>query len=177
MSESHQRIYEELADQYDRKGEPRQRDLFLALAADAALAGGRPDEAERLRARLLQFSPHNLLRPFASFAEALASPDIKDYLGDLRRQYPPDQAVRLLTSQTGETPANSDRPVFKLQDPAPVPRARTSARSPYDAPPPFLTPAANTEFQGRWVTTLLFVLVLAATLALAGWTLIKPLWR
>src|SRR5262249_13715278 len=70
------RVYEELADWYDRQGQAKLRDWFLVLAADAALAGGRVDEAERLRGQLLYLNPHHLLKPFASFAEALKSPDV-----------------------------------------------------------------------------------------------------
>ncbi len=36
MSDGRQRTYEELADRQERKGEARQRDVFLTLAADAA---------------------------------------------------------------------------------------------------------------------------------------------
>ena len=43
------RVYRELADWYERQRQPQMRDRFLMLAADAALAAGRPDEAERLR--------------------------------------------------------------------------------------------------------------------------------
>src|SRR5688572_1432363 len=63
-------IYRELADHYDRLGQVSMRDRFLMLAADAALAAGQPDEAERLRQRLLATSRHHMLRPYASFAEA-----------------------------------------------------------------------------------------------------------
>lgn len=90
------RAYEELADRYDRQKEARQRDVFLVLAADAALAAGRRDQAERLRARLLQANPHHLFRPYSSFAEGLQSADVRLYVADLKRQYPPEVAQRLL---------------------------------------------------------------------------------
>src|SRR5439155_19591160 len=99
--EQHQTLYEDLADHYDRKGEARQRDVFLTLAADAAHQAGRGDQAERLRGRLMQVSPHNLLRPYPSFADALHSQDIQDYIADLRRQYPPDQALTLMRTLRG----------------------------------------------------------------------------
>ncbi len=92
------RIYESLADWYERQSQAQMRDRFLLLAADTALAEGQPDEAERLRLRLLQHSPHHMLRPFASFAEALRSPDVQGYLGDLRQTYPPETAEQLLGS-------------------------------------------------------------------------------
>jgi len=117
MTGEHQRVYEELADGYHRQGDARQRDVFLTLAADAALACGHVDEADRLRLRLLQFSPHNLLKPYGSFAEALRSRDIQDYLADLRRQYPPEKAVALLGDQAGKMPASHyppAPPIFKM---------------------------------------------------------------
>ena len=92
------RVYESLADWYERQAQAQMRDRFLLLAADTALAGGQPDEAERLRLRLLQHSPHHMLRPFASFAEALGSPDVQGYLSDLRQTYPPETAEQLLGS-------------------------------------------------------------------------------
>jgi hypothetical protein len=85
-------IYEDLAQVYERQGQPKLRDWFLVLAADVAATAGWSDEAERLRLRLLSYNPHHLLKPFATFAEALKSPDIQSYIGDLRRTYPPDTA-------------------------------------------------------------------------------------
>lgn len=188
MSEAQQRLYEELADINDRKREAKQRDIFLILAADAAFADGRPEDAERLRIRLLQFSPHNLLRPFPSFTEALRSPDIHDYVADLRRQYPPDQAEKLLRDAGAAADATLSRepPVYQFRDPKPqmpgsaIPsdgqrRGRPASKSPYDAPLPYTAPTPPSDTSGRWFTTLLFLLVLAAALALAGWTLVRPL--
>jgi hypothetical protein len=93
------RIYEELADVYERQGQAKLRDWFLVLAADAALSAGRPDESERFRTRLLQINPHHLLKPFASMADALKSPDVQGYVVELRRAYPPQSAEQLLESQ------------------------------------------------------------------------------
>lgn len=90
------RVYEQLADLCAQHQEAGRRDLFLLLAADAALAQGQAEVAERCRRRLLQVSPHNLLRPFHSLSEALLSDDVQDYLADLRRQYPLAQAAQLL---------------------------------------------------------------------------------
>src|SRR6516225_8871275 len=92
-------VYEDLAQWYDRTGQPKQRDYFLVLAADEALAQGRPEDAERLRHRLLQNNPHHLLKPYASFQEALKAPDVQAYVADLRRTYPPDAAATLLATQ------------------------------------------------------------------------------
>src|SRR5947209_17928379 len=91
-------VYRELAEGYDRQGQPQLRDRFLALAADAALADGQADEAERLRQRLLEHSPHHLLKPFSSFAEARRSPDVQGYLKELRQDYPVDKARGMLDS-------------------------------------------------------------------------------
>ena len=99
--------YEELAGVCDRQQESRQRDIFLVLAADAAFRAGCRDEAERLRLRLLALSPHSLFRPFDSFADALQSSDIEDYLADLRRQFPPEQAVKLLHGDNGTSGKSS----------------------------------------------------------------------
>jgi len=93
------RVYEDLAEWYDRTGQAKLRDWFLVLAADAALTGGRAKDAERLRSRLLQNSPHHLLKPYSSFTEALQSPDVQGYVADLRRTYPPEAAASLLATQ------------------------------------------------------------------------------
>jgi hypothetical protein len=85
-------IYQELAAAHDQQGQAQVRDRFLVLAADAALSSGRADEAEGLRARLLQLNPHHLLKPFASLTQALESPDVKTYVEGLRRTYPPEEA-------------------------------------------------------------------------------------
>src|ERR1700730_8580258 len=92
------RIYQELADYYDSHNQAPVRDRMLVLAADAALSAGRTEEAERMRARLLQLNPPHLLKPFASFPEAAKSPDVRSYLAGLRRTYPPETATQLLES-------------------------------------------------------------------------------
>jgi hypothetical protein len=111
------KVYEQLAEWYDQDGQPKLRDWFLVLAADAAQAGGQPEEAERLRGRLLQRNPHHLLKPFATFAEALRSPDVQGYVADLRRTYPPAAAEQLLKTQqdTGTPDATA------AEAPAPAP--------------------------------------------------------
>src|SRR5437660_11584317 len=117
-------VYERLAEWYDREGQPKLRDWFLVLAADAAHSAGQPAEAERLRGRLLQRNPHHLLKPFASFAEALRSPDVQGYVADLRRTYPPAAAEQLLKSQQDKT-----------APPAAPPRAADRPTVPATAPP------------------------------------------
>jgi hypothetical protein len=90
------RTYRELAEDYGRQGQAQMRDRFLVLAADAALAAGQADEAERLRGRLLQHNPHHLLKPYSSFAEAMKSTDVQNYIGALRRNHPQEKAESLL---------------------------------------------------------------------------------
>jgi hypothetical protein len=109
-------VYEELATWYDRQGQAKLRDWFLVLAADTAQGLGQVDQAERLRQRLLHVNPHHLLRPFKSFAEALQSPDVRGYVADLRRNYPPETAEQLLQSTWRKKPAEPTRAA------APAPR-------------------------------------------------------
>src|SRR5262249_31158791 len=65
-------------------------------------ADGHSDEAERLRQRLLRFTPHHLLKPYASFGQALSAADVQTYLSDLRRSYPVHVATDLLASLPGK---------------------------------------------------------------------------
>jgi hypothetical protein len=150
------RVYEDLAHWYDRQGQAKLRDWFLVLAADAALTSVGPDEAERLRSHLLQVNPHHLLRPFASFADALRSADVQGYVADLRRTYPPETAAQMLAQRRGEggaaqreeptrsfTAAATTEPqeiaeepevqVYRMQAPAEEPPAEPLPRQ---APPP-----------------------------------------
>lgn len=185
MSQAEQEIYEEFADKCDRQGDARQRDLFLVLAADAAYTAGSKEQADRLRLRLLELSPHHLLRPFPSFAEALRSSDFQDYLLNLRRQFPPAQ---LLASRgtpfppaTPRDPAGARLPAtFGFQQPQPGPAPPTAPRfvpRTKDAVAvPLRKRAEPVETPGRWLSDLLFLLVLVGALALAAWTIIRPLW-
>jgi hypothetical protein len=110
------RIYKELADWYERQRQPPMRDRFLVLAADAALLANRPDEADALRLRLLKVNPHHMLKPYASFAQALKAPDVLTYIKDLRVNYPANVAEDLLrTLQTEDKHSPGANPV-----PAPV---------------------------------------------------------
>ncbi|HVS37652.1 MAG TPA: hypothetical protein VMS17_18970 [Gemmataceae bacterium] len=110
------RVYRELADWYERQRQPQMRDRFLVLAADAAQTAGRADEAERLRLRLLKVNPHHMLKPYASFAEALKAPDVLTYVKDLRVNYPADVAEDLLRTLHGE----ERRPAAGIPGTAPV---------------------------------------------------------
>jgi hypothetical protein len=89
-------VYQELAEAYNRRGEAQMRDRFLVLAADAAFSGRRKDDAERLRVQLLQQNPHHLLKPYASFAEAMKSKDVQNYVTALRRSHPYERAELML---------------------------------------------------------------------------------
>lgn len=126
-----QRVYRELADWYEHHGEPPMRDRFLVLAADAALAEGQTGEAERLRQRLLQGNPHHLLKPYASFSQAILAPDVQTYIHDLRLNYPAAEAEELLRTlrQREEQPPDPDGPTMgpprTLTDDATLPLGAT----------------------------------------------------
>lgn len=181
-----QQMYEELAQRHERQQEARQRDIFLVLAADAALAAGNGAEAERLRKRLLQLSPHSLLRPYVSFAEALKSSDIQDYVADLRRLFPPSQAEKLVHGGNGTQAA---APIFRFQEPAtarvPTPAPKPTATAPerdkttspyaqyYDVLQP---PGGGFDAWGSWLVMLIFYAVFAATVSLGAYILVRPFW-
>ena len=170
-------IYEDLADQFSRQKDARLRDIFLVLAADAAYALGRPEHAERLRLRLLHGSPHSLLKPYASFGEARKAPDIQLFLEDLRRQYPPQEAEKLLGKKEGVSPAKEEPKGYRLlgepDKPKPVPDpwfrpAQMKAKPGKPAPAEWADEEEDEEATpGSWISLLLFLLVLAGALALA----------
>ena len=110
-------VYKDLAECYERRGQAQMRDRFLVLAADAALSGGQPGEAERLRLRLLQANPHHMLKPYASFEQARAAPDVDTYVRNLRLNYPLEVAADLLRALN----SNDDPSVQQLQQTAAVP--------------------------------------------------------
>ncbi len=187
-------IYEDLADYFSRQKDARQRDVFLVLAADAAFALGRPDHAERLRLRLLQASPHSLLKPFSSFAEARKSPDIQLFLDDLRRQYPPQEAEKILGTTPGRRTDSAkekeaDAKGYRLQgEPAAAPKppvspwSRTPEPKPKPAPKKDLPDQTGEEEEeeitpGSWLSALLFALTLIAALGLAVYSLLPFLFR
>jgi len=162
--------YEALADANERRSEPRQRDIFLALAADAHASAGRPAEAERIRQKLLRHSPYHLLKPYTSFTEALRSSDVNDYLGDLRQQFPPDTALQMLTEMGGPLFAQtvSFRGSAEKPPPQAAPQAqRRAAPSPYAASAPTSFPPKPEGPTLTWVPGLLVVLVLLLSLAWA----------
>src|SRR5437870_6932776 len=124
------RIYRELAEDYGRQGQAQMRDRFLVLAADAALAAGQHAEAERLRGRLLQHNPHHLLKPYNSFAEAMKSADVQNYVSALRRSHPYEKAENLLEGlrQSGERAVSPSTPLLKTSPELEVtPRTEASA--------------------------------------------------
>jgi hypothetical protein len=223
-------IYKELADAQERQGQPQLRDRFLVLAADAANTSGRPAEADLLLARLLRANPHHMMRPFASFREAMVSPDIQNYVAELRRTHPPDQAEAAFDALRASRPVHppvrptraipptlptvdldNDEPeplkVYRVQEeaeprrPSPPPRtpplaatrpavapSRLPPRPPRpvlpvpdvetyqpDLPPPPID--SDEPAHGSWLSAILFALILAAALALAGWTILTPFLR
>jgi hypothetical protein len=149
------RTYRELARGYDTQGQAQVRDRFLVLAADAALAGDRCDEAEQIRQELLRLNPHHLLKPFTTLAQALQSVDVKNYIDGLRRTYPLESAEQMLEQMRheGEAPLTlaplpdsdhgvpSSQPEPTLVWPAEAqvaerPRETPAARSTQTTPPP-----------------------------------------
>ncbi len=192
--ESSLRIYQELADRHDRRREARQRDIFLVLAAEAALALGQPEQAELIRRRLLALSPHHLLKPYSSMAEALRSPDLQFYIEDLKRLFPPEQAEHLLRGkEESKLPPSSAEPHwFEVQQPAATDRSAGKTRPSVSVAPAgkpsmparFAAPltthhepltsseAADEETAGSWLAWLLFGVLLALALVLAGYTLV-----
>lgn len=120
------RTYEDLAVHYAQQGQAQLRDRFLVLAADTLHTAGRTEEAERVRARLLQANPHHLFKPFASLDEAMKTTDVKNYVAGLRRTYPPEKAVELL----GSLPGGAEE-----KPPAPAPTEPLSTTRPERKPP------------------------------------------
>jgi hypothetical protein len=155
------RVYKDLADHYERQGQPAMRDRFLVLAAGTAQAAGAAAEAEGLRQRLLQLNPHHLLKPYSSFAEASQAPDVQTYVHDLHANYPPETAENLLRSLRAEdllrslreeevaaaaakprpvhtapvAPPTEPPPVFRLQPEQASPRRPRPAAEPLSPPP------------------------------------------
>src|SRR6266849_4992682 len=136
------RIYRELAEDYGRQGQAQMRDRFLVLAADAALAAGQQDEAERLRGRLLQHNPHHLLKPYSSFAEAMNSMDVQNYVSALRRNHPYEKAEHLLEGlRQGKarpptsSPSESEPRVLRVVDMGGESGLHAKPSSPGSAPP------------------------------------------
>src|SRR5438132_14107957 len=91
-------VYIDLAEMYHQQRDAGMREVFLMLAADAALRAGRPGQAEQLRQELLKQNPYHALKPFPTFVEAAQHPDIENYLDDLRLKYPVEVAEDMLES-------------------------------------------------------------------------------
>ena len=128
-------VYRDLADFHDRHGLCTLRDRFLVLAAAAAQSAGRSDEGEQLRQRLLQGNGSHLLRPFASLAEALGSPDVQAYIEDLRQEYPPHAAEDLLASVRASAPLSpGPLPLDRGEGRMPAPQRRSQRALPPTAP-------------------------------------------
>jgi hypothetical protein len=153
-------LYEDLANHYARRGESGQRDNCLVLAADAALAAELPEEAERLRRRLLLTNPHHLLRPFASMTEAMQSADVRDFVADLRKHLPPNALLKLLHQ-------NAPDKNYPVAWPAPVrPAATAQAAVPAPAAPTVaMEPPADESPSALSYTLSLFVLILGLIFA------------
>jgi len=108
-------VYRELAVLYERQAQPQLRDRFLLLAAAAAQADDDGIQADLLRQRLLRFNPHHMLKPFASFAEALGSADVQAYLRDLKQSYPVEVAQQMLAAlRKGNAAGEPAAPVAAL---------------------------------------------------------------
>jgi hypothetical protein len=135
------RLYRELAERSEQRGEAQLRDRFLVLAADEAFTVGLRDDAEQLRNRLLQHNPHHMLKPYGSYAEAVKSPDVRNYVAGLRRSYPYEKAEHLLESmREGQGTANKsngggDEPeIYRVREAEPQP-ARNRPTVPKARPP------------------------------------------
>jgi hypothetical protein len=143
--------YRELAESYDRQGQTPMRDRFLVLAVDAAFAAGLHDQAEHLRADLLRQNPHHLLKPYHSFAEAMKSADVQNYVSALRRSHPYERVNNLresLRRHTAVQESADEAKVFSLQKPhitrdlapvyptRPYERAAAESSSTASGPPP-----------------------------------------
>ncbi len=192
--------YRELADIYDRQGQAQMRDRFLVLAADTAYSGGQTQEAERLRDRLLRLNPHHLLKPYDSYAEAVKSPDIGNYLTALRRSHPYEVTEHMLESfrQKGDdgsvgpdlqvyrvaermetprsfppaTPKKPPEPKSRPAEPSPVDALRHALRSPVDGAGFELVEDGHGG--GAWVSVVLATLVALGGIFLAVVTLARP---
>lgn len=113
-------VYLAIADWYEQQGNGPTRDQFLILAADAAFAAGRTEEANQIHQRIVQANPHHLLKPFQSFETAIRSQFVQAHVAELRQNYPPatvEQMLQLLLTDTNPgglmdqepPPANPDQ--------------------------------------------------------------------
>jgi hypothetical protein len=185
-----QRIYHELAERYSWQNESRLRDIFYLLAADVAQSTGRVDDAEALRQKMIELNPNSILRPYPTFAAALDSLDIQDYLADLRRQFPPEEAEKLLPKvranplgqKSGGEKTLSQRDTHEILPPTartvnmPPPPKSPRQKSPYEPTASAPLPAEESPWNAR-LATLWFLILLAGGAVLAAWTLVVPFLR
>lgn len=198
------RLYVQLADESQRLGRSEDRERFLLLAADAALQGGQPDEAERFRRNILANNPNYFLKPYASFADAMKTPDILKYVQDLRKHYGPAQAEKWLQALRGQGELGgeivdraalatlqprqtSPRPIVPPAQPA-APDVFKMARQMAEGPPrPAAPQRANIsltplrkrrrvrELQpGAWIGALLFLVLLVTGLGAIAQQFVLP---
>jgi hypothetical protein len=186
LPETIQHIYEDLSRRYEKRNDLPLRDAFLMLAADVAYLSGRAADAERLRALLLAHNPNCLLRPFPSFAAAMQSLDIQDYLADLRKQYPPAEAESLLT-RIRANPLGMPLDPKKEHDTQEVnpPTSRTidmptpnlqPRKSPYEN---YHVPLPDADEGSGWsasASMLWFFVLCIAGVGTVLWTFVRPLW-
>lgn len=172
------RMYETLADRYAERGESPLRDAFLVLAADIAVASDKGDEAERLRQRLLLQNPKHLVSRYPTFAAAAKAMDVRDYLADLRNQFPPERAEQLLQlpRETPTVRGTADTLRLKLM-PATASDAPTLVE-----PTHLVALAADASPEGeaiphRWIATTLLLAFALGGLGLAYVSLLRPLLR
>jgi hypothetical protein len=185
LPETIQHIYEDLSRRYEKRNDFPLRDAFLMLAADVAFASGRAVDAERLRAHLLRANPDSLLRPFPTFADAVKSLDIQHYLADLRKQFPPEEAERLL-ARIRANPLGVPLDPKKAHDTQEVnpstsrtinmpPPSQPQRRSPYEN---YNVPLPDAD-DGGWsasASMLWFFLLCIAGVGTFLWTFVRPLW-
>ncbi len=192
LPETHQRIYQELALRYERQNDARLRDVFYLLAADVAHAAGRYADADKIHREMIEVNPHSVVQPFDSFGDALQSMDIQDYLADLRRQFPPDEAEKLLTKVRANPlgqPSDVVRRTLSQRDTQEVipmtSRTVTMAapkvpprKSPYEQAPAAVAPTADeTSSFGSSLTMFWVLLVGVLVVGLSVWTFLRPFWE
>ena len=185
LPETIQHIYEDLSRRYEKRNDLPLRDAFLMLAADVAYLSNRAADAERLRALLLAYNPNCLLRPFPSFAAAMKSLDIQDYLADLRKQYPPAEAEQLL-ARIRTNPLGVSLDPKKEHD---TQELNPSTSRTIDMPPPYLpqrkspyenynVPLPDTDEGSGWrasASMLWFFILCIAGVGTFLWTFVRPL--
>jgi hypothetical protein len=157
VENKHVRVYCELATVFAEQGQDQLRDRFLVLAADAAREFNLDAQAEELRVRLLEFNPHHLLKPFASFEEAMSADDVRSYVEGLRKKYPFEESEQLLNELRnersrlgpGEPAMATPRDPTPPQDADDAPDFAATAREDGDEPPVFRFQDENESRKAR----------------------------